>query len=62
MILDVVMPKKNGKDGYSEALSQKLGIKAIFTSGYNEDFIHRKGIIEDDLNFVSKPYVPSGVF
>lgn len=59
LILDVVMPKRSGKDVYSAALRQKPGIKAIFTSGYNEDVIHRKGIIDHDLNFISKPYVPT---
>lgn len=59
LILDVVMPKKNGKEVYLEALKQKPGIKVIFTSGYDEDVIHGKGVIEEGLNFISKPYVPS---
>lgn len=31
----------------------------LFTSGYNEDIIHKKGILEKGLDFISKPFVPT---
>ncbi len=59
VLLDVIMPKKNGKQVYREMVSMCPGIKAIFMSGYNEDIIHKNGILDEGSNFVSKPYVPT---
>jgi len=58
IILDVIMPRKNGKEAYNEIRKARPGIKTIFTSGYNKEIIHKKGILEEGLNFVSKPVVP----
>jgi two-component system cell cycle sensor histidine kinase/response regulator CckA len=58
LILDVVMPKKNGKEVYNEIGKVRPDIKAIFISGYNADIIHQKGILEEGLDFISKPILP----
>jgi PAS domain S-box-containing protein len=58
LILDVVMPKKNGREVYDEIRKVRPDIKAIFTSGYNADVIHKKGIIEEGLNYILKPILP----
>jgi CheY-like chemotaxis protein len=33
-------------------------IKTLFISGYTADILHKKGIMESHLNFVSKPVFP----
>jgi PAS domain S-box-containing protein len=58
LILDVVMPKKNGKEVYDEIRKVRQDIKAIFTSGYDADIIHKKGILEEGLNYILKPILP----
>jgi len=58
VIMDVIMPKMNGKEAYEEIRKISPGIKAIFTSGYTSDIIRTKKIIEGDLVFVSKPIFP----
>ncbi len=58
LILDVIMPKKNGKAVLDEIKRETPDIKAIFTSGYTADIIHKKGILEEELNFISKPFSP----
>ena len=50
LVLDVVMPRKNGKDAYDEILKFKPGMKAIFISGYNDDAISKKA------DFIPKPF------
>jgi PAS domain S-box-containing protein len=55
LILDVIMPKKNGKEVYDEIRELKPDMKVIFVSGYNEDVIHKKGVLDEGLNFISKP-------
>ena len=58
LILDVVMPKKNGKEVYDEIRKVRPDIKAIFTSGYNADVVHKKGILQEGLNYILKPVLP----
>lgn len=58
LLLDVIMPKINGKGVYEEATKIRPDVKALFSSGYPADFIHKKGILEEGLNFISKPASP----
>jgi PAS domain S-box-containing protein len=58
LILDVIMPKKNGKEAYNEIKKTKPNIKALFTSGYTADIIQKKGLLEEGLNFIPKPISP----
>jgi two-component system cell cycle sensor histidine kinase/response regulator CckA len=58
-LLDVVMPKKNGKQAYDEMRKVKRNIKAVFMSGYNEETIHRKGILRTGTALLSKPVPPA---
>ncbi|MCX5814689.1 MAG: response regulator [Proteobacteria bacterium] len=59
IILDVVMPGKNGKEVYDEIVKTDPGMKFLFTSGYTGDVILDKGIMEDTVNFISKPLLPN---
>jgi two-component system, cell cycle sensor histidine kinase and response regulator CckA len=58
LILDMIMPKKNGKEAYEEIRKIKPEMQAIFVSGYTADIIHKKGIIEEGLEFILKPVSP----
>lgn len=58
LLLDVIMPKMNGKDVYDEAKLIRKDIKAIFISGYSEDIIHKKGLLLEGLHFIQKPISP----
>jgi PAS domain S-box-containing protein len=55
LLLDVVMPKKNGKEVYEEIIKVKPKIKVIFTSGYTGDVVIDKGIREEAMDFIQKP-------
>jgi len=59
LVLDVMMPKKNGKAVYDEAREQKPGIRALFMSGYTANMIHKKGILEAGIEFITKPFSPN---
>ena len=58
LLLDVIMPKKNGKEVYEEIKKINPRIKTIFLSGYTANLIHKKGILEEGLNFMLKPVSP----
>jgi len=55
VLCDVVMPRKNGKEVYEEIRQIHPDVKFLFISGYNDDIIHRKGILQEDINFLMKP-------
>ncbi|MBF0327624.1 MAG: PAS domain-containing protein [Nitrospirae bacterium] len=55
LLIDVIMPVKNGRDAYEEIKTINPDIKAIFMSGYTDDIISQKGIVQGGFNFMSKP-------
>ncbi|HTZ17467.1 MAG TPA: ATP-binding protein, partial [Dissulfurispiraceae bacterium] len=59
VLLDVIMPKKNDREAYEDIKRIRSDAKVIFASGYPADVIHRKGIITEGAEFISKPYTPS---
>ena len=61
LILDIVMPRKTGKDAYDEIRKIRPDVKAIFISGYTADVINQKGG-QEDLNIVAKPVSPYELF
>ncbi|MDH4231863.1 MAG: PAS domain S-box protein [Nitrospirota bacterium] len=58
-LLDVIMPKKSGKEVYDRIKKVKPGMKILFTSGYTSDVISTKGILEEKMSFISKPVSPN---
>jgi CheY-like chemotaxis protein len=59
LILDVVMPRKNGQETYQEICALRPGMKAIFISGYTADIIDKNGLADQGLHLVTKPLLPS---
>jgi DNA-binding response OmpR family regulator len=55
VVLDALMPKKNGKEAYEEIRKIRPDVKVIFTSGHTADVLHKKGVLEEGLTFLSKP-------
>lgn len=60
LLLDVVMPNKNGREAYEEIRKIAPKIKSVFTSGYPADIVHQKGIYDETFNYLPKP-VAAGV-
>ncbi|MDH4164105.1 MAG: ATP-binding protein [Nitrospirota bacterium] len=59
LLLDVIMPKKNGKEAYEEIRRTRPGIKVLFTSGYTAELIGQQGMLNNHVNFLSKPCTPN---
>jgi PAS domain S-box-containing protein len=58
IIMDSVMPKKNGREAYDEIRNLKTNIRVLFTSGYTRDIVLDKGIEEKEFDFITKPLSP----
>ena len=59
LVLDVVMPKKNGKEAFDEISALRPGTRAIFVSGYTADIIDRNGLVGTGITLISKPLLPN---
>ena len=58
LLLDVVMPEKDGKAVYQEIEAVRPGLPVLFVSGYTEDVIAKKGIVPGRDAFIFKPVSP----
>jgi len=56
LLTDVVMPQMNGRTLYHRLKEIRPGLKALYISGYAADVIARHGVLEEDTNFVAKPF------
>jgi len=57
-ILDVIMPKKNGKEVCQEIIKVKPEIRVLFSSGYPANVLGQGEIMESGYGFIGKPSVP----
>jgi len=58
LLLDVIMPKKNGREIYDAAMQTRPDIKVLFMSGYTADIIDSKRVLAEGHDFLSKPFLP----
>jgi signal transduction histidine kinase len=60
IVVDSVMPKKNGREVYKEIHGINPHIKVLFTSGHTKDVVLDKGIKDKELDFIAKPLSLNG--
>ncbi len=58
VILDGIMPKKNGKEAFDKISEIAPNIRVIFMSGYAEEIFTRSGMLEISAKFLQKPITP----
>jgi signal transduction histidine kinase/CheY-like chemotaxis protein len=58
VILDVIMPKMNGKDAFDAMRLINPSMKALFISGYTDDYIHERAELGQDVELMLKPVPP----
>ena len=56
LITDVVMPEMNGRELAELLRAVRPNLKCLFMSGYTADAIAHRGILEEGLNFIHKPF------
>ncbi len=56
LLTDVIMPETNGYELAQQLQAKWPAIKCMFMSGYTADIIVRRGVVEDGLQFVQKPF------
>lgn len=58
IILDVIMPKLNGREVYDAVMAIAPSMKILFCSGYSKEDIVSQGALGQEMNFLAKPFTP----
>jgi CheY-like chemotaxis protein len=58
VMLDGIMPKKNGREAYREIRAMKPDVKVIFMSGYSENMLEFDNMQDREIHFLQKPVLP----
>ena len=56
LITDVVMPQMNGRQLAERLVTARPGLKCLYMSGYTADVIAHRGILDEGLRFIAKPF------
>ena len=58
IITDVIMPKRSGKEVYTEIKKTHPDVKALFLSGYSDEMLQNEEAFTKETNFLPKPVKP----
>jgi len=56
LLTDVVMPGMNGRELADQVLSLFPKMRCLFMSGYSGDTISRRGVLDENVHFIQKPF------
>ena len=58
VLTDVVMPGLNGREVLEQIVASRPGIASLFMSGYTDDEVVRRGVMQGEAVFLQKPFTP----
>jgi two-component system, cell cycle sensor histidine kinase and response regulator CckA len=56
LVSDVIMPEMNGRELWRQLRALRPGLKALFASGYTANVIAHHGVLDEGVQFISKPF------
>lgn len=56
LITDIVLPDMNGRELSIELNKQYADLKVLFMSGYTANVIVHRGVLDEGINYISKPF------
>ena len=56
LFTDVVMPEMSGRQLAREAMLLLPKLKVLFTTGFSRNAVIHNGVLDQDVNFISKPF------
>ena len=59
LMTDVVMPGLGGREVAERVSAGRPGVLVLYTSGYADDAVVRHGLVEENVHFLQKPFLPS---
>jgi CheY-like chemotaxis protein len=61
LLTDVILPGMSGRELADRVRSEFPEIKVLFTSGYSGEVLGRRGVLEEGLEFLPKPFTPAAL-
>ena len=61
VVTDLVMPKMDGRTLAAELASIRPKTRVVFTSGYTDDALIRRGLVDSPHAFLQKPFTEEQV-
>jgi CheY-like chemotaxis protein len=61
LLSDVVLPLMNGRVLAERLRASRPGIKVLHVSGYSEEMIGQRGLLDSDLAYLQKPFTPEAL-
>lgn len=56
LLTDVIMPEMNGAELRDRILKIHPNLQVLFMSGYTDNVISRHGVLDENINFIQKPF------
>jgi two-component system, cell cycle sensor histidine kinase and response regulator CckA len=61
LITDVIMPGMTGKQVADRLTLTRPETKVLFISGYSDDVLARRGVLDTDVAYLPKPFTPASL-
>ncbi|MBW2049308.1 MAG: response regulator [Deltaproteobacteria bacterium] len=61
LLTDVALPRMVGKDLAVALLKDRPDTRVIYMSGYTDEIIARRGVLEESVDFLEKPFTPASL-
>jgi DNA-binding response OmpR family regulator len=59
VLLDMIMPRKSGKEAFDEIRRLEPNVRFLFSSGYVADYIKTRGELDEGAELIFKPVHPT---
>lgn len=61
LLTDVVLPEKNGRELYEEAVKSRPGLRVVYMSGYTDSVVVNHGVLDRESFYLQKPFTPQAL-
>ena len=58
IVMDMIMPRKSGREAYEEIRKVRPDVRILFMSGYSPDLLQERGVFADNEEVLIKPIHP----